>query len=117
MEGFSEVLHNEVAPLGIKVTIVEPGAFRTDWGGTSMRLVDVHPDYTDTVGRVHDYRRQVDGLQPGDPARAAAVLLDVVAAEEPRIHGQRLVELPGPGPSALVRLVREPSRVQGPEAD
>ena len=86
VEGFSEVLHKEVAPLGIKVTIVEPGAFRTDWGGASMRLAEVHPDYADTVGRVHDYRRQVDGLQPGDPARAAAVLLDVIAAEEPPLR-------------------------------
>jgi NAD(P)-dependent dehydrogenase (short-subunit alcohol dehydrogenase family) len=86
VEGFSEVLHNEVAPLGIKVTIVEPGAFRTDWGGASMRLAPVHPDYAGTVGRVHDYRREVDGLQPGDPARAAAVLLDVVAAEEPPLR-------------------------------
>jgi NAD(P)-dependent dehydrogenase (short-subunit alcohol dehydrogenase family) len=86
VEGFSEVLHNEVAPLGIKVTIVEPGAFRTEWGGASMRLAEVHPDYAATVGRVHDYRRQVDGLQPGDPARAAQVLLDVVAAEKPPLR-------------------------------
>jgi NAD(P)-dependent dehydrogenase (short-subunit alcohol dehydrogenase family) len=86
VEGFSEVLHNEVAPLGIKVTIVEPGAFRTDWGGTSMRLAEVQPDYADTVGRVHDYRRQIDGLQPGDPVRAARVLLDVVAAEQPPLR-------------------------------
>ena len=86
VEGFSEVLHNEVAPLGIKVTIVEPGAFRTEWGGASMRLASVHPDYAATVGRVHDYRRQVDGLQPGDPARAAQVLLDVVADEEPPLR-------------------------------
>src|SRR3954451_4890249 len=86
VEGFSEVLHNEVAPLGIKVTIVEPGAFRTDWGGASMRLAEVHPDYADTVGRVHDYRRQVDGLQPGDPARAAQVLLDVVASDDPPVR-------------------------------
>jgi NAD(P)-dependent dehydrogenase (short-subunit alcohol dehydrogenase family) len=86
VEGFSEVLHAEVAPLGIKVTIVEPGAFRTDWGGASMRLADVHPDYEATVGRVHDYRRQAEGRQPGDPARAARVLLDVVAAEEPPLR-------------------------------
>ena len=86
VEGFSEVLNAEVTPLGIKVTIVEPGAFRTDWGGASMRLADVHPDYADTVGRVHDYRRQVDGRQPGDPERAARVLLDVVASEDPPLR-------------------------------
>ena len=71
------MLRSEVAPLGIKVTIVEPGAFRTDWGGASMRLADVHPDYAATVGRVHDYRRQVDGLLYR--ARAAQVLLNIVA--------------------------------------
>jgi NAD(P)-dependent dehydrogenase (short-subunit alcohol dehydrogenase family) len=86
VEGFSEALHAEVAPLGIKVTIVEPGAFRTDWGGASMQLAEVGPDYAATVGRVHDYRRQVDGRQPGDPARAAQVLLDVVAAQEPPLR-------------------------------
>jgi NAD(P)-dependent dehydrogenase (short-subunit alcohol dehydrogenase family) len=86
VEAFSEVLHAEVAPLGIAVTIVEPGAFRTDWGGASMQLAEVAPDYAATVGRVHAYRRQVDGRQPGDPARAAQVLLDVVAAEEPPLR-------------------------------
>ena len=83
VEGFSEVLFSEVAPLGIKVTIVEPGAFRTDWGGGSMRLAEVAPDYAATVGRMHAYRRSVDGSQPGDPARAARVLLDVAAMDEP----------------------------------
>jgi NAD(P)-dependent dehydrogenase (short-subunit alcohol dehydrogenase family) len=108
VEGFSEVLHSEVAPLGIKVTIVEPGAFRTDWGGASMHLAEVGPDYAATVGRVHDYRRQVDGLQPGDPARAARVLLDVVAAEKPPL---RL--LLG---SDAVRLAEQSSRARQREA-
>ena len=83
VEGFSEVLSSEVAPLGITVTIVEPGAFRTDWGGTSMRLADVAPDYAATVGRMHSYRRSVDGQQPGDPVRAARVLVDVAAMDSP----------------------------------
>src|SRR2546426_5224266 len=52
VEGFSEVLNNEVKPLGIKVTIVEPGAFRTDWGGSSMTLHQVGQDYESTVGRI-----------------------------------------------------------------
>src|SRR3954451_9331392 len=86
VEAFSEVLHSEVSPLGIKVTIVEPGAFRTDWGGASMRLAEVGPDYAGTVGRVHEFRRSVDGRQPGDPARAACVRLDVLAVEEPPLR-------------------------------
>jgi NAD(P)-dependent dehydrogenase (short-subunit alcohol dehydrogenase family) len=49
VEGFSEVLNNEVKPLGIKVTIIEPGAFRTDWAGSSMEIPPVGPDYEETV--------------------------------------------------------------------
>src|SRR4051794_15560277 len=63
VEGFSEVLNNEVRPLGIKVTIIEPGAFRTDWGGSSMRLAPVGDDYAQTVGAINDYRRAADGRQ------------------------------------------------------
>ena len=85
VEGFSEVLHAEVAPLGIRVTIVEPGAFRTGWGA-SMRLAEVGDDYSGTVGRVHEHRRLIDGRQPGDPVRAAQVLRDVVAAEQPPLR-------------------------------
>ncbi|MEV1206556.1 SDR family NAD(P)-dependent oxidoreductase, partial [Microbispora rosea] len=70
VEGFSEVLNSEVRPLGITVVIVEPGGFRTDWGGSSMRIPPVGPDYEQTVGRVNAYRREVDGAQPGDPRRA-----------------------------------------------
>ena len=85
VEGFSEVLQAEVAPLGIRVTIVEPGAFRTGWG-TSMRLAEVGEDYSATVGRVHERRRQTDGRQPGDPARAAQVLREVVASQQPPLR-------------------------------
>ena len=67
VEGFSEVLANEVRPLGIKVTIVEPGAFRTDWGGSSMHILPVSEDYEPTVGEMNHYRRAVDGQQPGRP--------------------------------------------------
>ncbi|MET7748891.1 SDR family NAD(P)-dependent oxidoreductase [Micromonospora sp. NPDC005367] len=83
VEGFSEVLANETAPFGVKVIIVEPGAFRTDWQGTSMRLHDVGADYQDSVGRMHRLRRETDGAQPGDPARAAAVIVDIVGHEAP----------------------------------
>ncbi len=86
VEGFSEVLHSEVAPFGVRVTIAEPGAFRTDWGGSSMTIAPVLPDYEQTVGRINAYRGEVDGRQPGDPARAARVLLDVVDLEEPPLR-------------------------------
>src|SRR5258706_1837974 len=77
VEGFSEVLANEVAPFGVKVIIVEPGAFRTDWQGSSMELHPVGPDYEQTVGALNQYRRDNNGNQPGDPARAAQIIIDV----------------------------------------
>lgn len=86
VEGFSEVLNAEVAPLGIRVTIVEPGPFRTDWGGSSMRLHPVGPDYEGTVGRMNAFRRETDGTWPGDPARAARILVDLVGDPEPPLR-------------------------------
>lgn len=86
VEGFSEVLHNEVAPLGIKVTIVEPGGFRTDWGGSSMTIPAVGPDYADTVGRLNDFRRASAGQQPGDPVRAASVIVGIAGSADPPLR-------------------------------
>lgn len=83
VEGFSEVLANEVRPFGVKVLIVEPGAFRTDWQGSSMRLPAVGADYESTVGEINRYRRDNDGTQPGDPARAAKVIIDVIESDDP----------------------------------
>ena len=83
VEGFSEVLANETAPFGLKVVIVEPGAFRTDWQGSSMRLHAVGADYEETVGAINRYRQENDGIQPGDPVRAAKVIIDVVGSDDP----------------------------------
>jgi NAD(P)-dependent dehydrogenase (short-subunit alcohol dehydrogenase family) len=82
VEGFSEVLAAEVKPFGVRVLIVEPGAFRTDWQGSSMQRSSVGPDYEATVGAMNRYREDADGTQAGDPARAARVIMDVVAAED-----------------------------------
>ncbi|WP_432941660.1 oxidoreductase [Kribbella sp. CA-253562] len=86
VEGFSEVLNNEVKPFGVKVTIVEPGAFRTDWGGSSMTIPPVGPDYESTVGAINTYRRDNDGKQPGDPAKAARAIVEVVALDNPPLR-------------------------------
>ncbi|GAA3043473.1 SDR family NAD(P)-dependent oxidoreductase [Kitasatospora albolonga] len=83
VEGFSEVLAAEVAPFGLAVVIVEPGAFRTDWQGSSMELHAVGEDYRETVGAMNAYRAANDGTQPGDPDRAARVILDVVGRPDP----------------------------------
>jgi len=86
VEGFSEVLHNEVSPLGIKVTIVEPGAFRTDWAGSSMTVAPVGPDYEQTVGAMNRRRTGFDRSAPGDPERAAQAILDVVDLDRPPLR-------------------------------
>ncbi|WP_410785473.1 oxidoreductase [Kribbella sp. C-35] len=86
VEGFSEVLNNEVRPFGVKVTIVEPGGFRTDWGGSSMQLAEVHPDYESTVGEMHRRRLETDGKQPGDPAKAAQAILEIVDLDNPPLR-------------------------------
>ncbi|HET6740917.1 MAG TPA: oxidoreductase [Kribbella sp.] len=86
VEGFSEVLNNEVKPFGVKVTIIEPGAFRTDWGGSSMTLHPVGADYESTVGQINRYRVETDGTQPGDPAKAAQAIIGVVATDEPPLR-------------------------------
>ncbi|MEO8095227.1 MAG: oxidoreductase [Pseudolysinimonas sp.] len=83
VEGFSEVLANEAGPFGVRVIIVEPGAFRTDWQGSSMRLHPVGDDYDGTVGEINRYRAQNNGTQPGDPARAATVIRHAVDSANP----------------------------------
>ena len=72
VEGFSEVLAKELGPLGIKVTIVEPGGFRTDFAGSSTTLREGRPEYDATVGAAIRFQRDYNGKQPGDPAKAAA---------------------------------------------
>jgi NAD(P)-dependent dehydrogenase (short-subunit alcohol dehydrogenase family) len=83
VEGFSEVLANEVKPFGVRVIIIEPGAFRTDWQGSSMRLHQVGPDYDQSVGEINRWREQTSGTQPGDPARAARIIVEAVRLEDP----------------------------------
>jgi NAD(P)-dependent dehydrogenase (short-subunit alcohol dehydrogenase family) len=102
VEGFSEVLANEVKPFGVKVIIVEPGAFRTDWQGSSMQLHNVGADYEPTVGESHRMRQRTDGEQPGDPARAARIILDIVGLDDPP---RRL--LLGAGAVAMARAASE----------
>jgi NAD(P)-dependent dehydrogenase (short-subunit alcohol dehydrogenase family) len=83
VEGFSETLAREVAPLGIKVTTIEPGAFRTDFNASSLRETLPSADYVSTVGRVEDFFHQVAGREPGDPAKAAQAIIAIVNMEHP----------------------------------
>ncbi len=85
VEGFSEVLSREVAPLGIKVTLIEPGGFRTDWGGSSMSYTEPSEDYRSTVQFVLDYHNQA-GNEPGDPAKAAQAIITIVNEANPPLR-------------------------------
>lgn len=84
VDGFSESLSKEVAPLGIKVTIISPSGFRTDWAGrsanTSKIVID---DYAATAGANRDSIRDYSGNQPGDPMRAAQAIMKVVDSPNP----------------------------------
>ncbi|MBD2900631.1 3-phenylpropionate-dihydrodiol/cinnamic acid-dihydrodiol dehydrogenase [Actinomadura sp. RB99] len=82
LEGLTEALAGEVAPFGIKVMIVEPGAFRTSFAGGGLLMADEMPEYADTVGRVRKGLPDSDGKQPGDPAKAAAAILTALDAED-----------------------------------
>ncbi|WP_059045965.1 oxidoreductase [Paenibacillus rubinfantis] len=86
VEGFSEVLAKEVAPLGIKVTIIEPGGFRTDWAGASMSHIEPREEYRDTVGLMLERVRQSSGKQKGDPTKAAQAIIAIVAEKNPPLR-------------------------------
>jgi NAD(P)-dependent dehydrogenase (short-subunit alcohol dehydrogenase family) len=87
VEGFSEALAGEVAHLGIKVTIVEPAPFRTRFlSGESAKWARPIDDYDASVGQVRRTLEQMDGKQPGDPARAARAIIQAVEAEDPPLR-------------------------------
>ncbi len=87
LEGLSEALAKEVASLGIKVTIVEPGAFRTDFNGRSLSTPDqLIDDYAATSGEFLKWIQEMDGKQPGDPDKAAEAMIQAVESENPPLR-------------------------------
>ncbi|RSU50410.1 oxidoreductase [Sphingomonas sp. S-NIH.Pt15_0812] len=87
VEGWSDALAAEVGPLGLHVTCVEPGPFRTDWAGRSLRQTPVRIDaYQATVGQRMESTRSVSGRQAGDPERAAAAIISLAEEAEPPRH-------------------------------
>jgi NAD(P)-dependent dehydrogenase (short-subunit alcohol dehydrogenase family) len=84
VNGFSEALQKEVAPLGIKVIIVQPSGFRTDWAGRSANEAESKiEDYRETAGANQASIRGYSGNQPGDPVRAAKAMIAAVESENP----------------------------------
>jgi NAD(P)-dependent dehydrogenase (short-subunit alcohol dehydrogenase family) len=87
VEGLSEALAAEVAPLGIHVTIVEPGPFRTDFLGRSGIVAKQRiADYDQTAAKARAYRDDQTGKQPGDPVRAVHAMMQVVDSPNPPLH-------------------------------
>jgi NAD(P)-dependent dehydrogenase (short-subunit alcohol dehydrogenase family) len=86
LSGFAEALSREVSPLGILVTSVEPGGFRTDWSGPSMSYAPVVEGYEQTVGFVTQFLKGDSFVPMGDPDKAANVLIDLAEHPEPPVH-------------------------------
>ncbi|WP_214402118.1 SDR family oxidoreductase [Pseudonocardia lacus] len=85
LEGLSQSLAQEVAGFGVRVTLIEPGGFATDWAGASARHSDPLPDYAELHEQVQKARRERIGT-PGDPTASASAVLAVVDADEPPLR-------------------------------
>jgi NAD(P)-dependent dehydrogenase (short-subunit alcohol dehydrogenase family) len=86
LEGMSEGLAAEVAPFGIKVTMIEPGPFRTDFAGRSPARAEPSADYADVLDASREQFRALHGTQPGDPQRAARAVVAVADLPDPPLR-------------------------------
>ncbi|MDQ4141291.1 MAG: oxidoreductase [Bacteroidota bacterium] len=86
LSGFTEALAQEIAPLGIRVTSVEPGGFRTDWAGDSMTYAPPVEGYEATVGARESYFKSGNFIPVGDPDKAAQVMVELAGHPEPPVH-------------------------------
>ena len=87
LEGLSESLAAEVRPLGLKVTIVQPGPFRTDFISRSLERASASiPDYEPSSGKFRRFLETMNGRQPGDPAKAADAIISAVESENPPLR-------------------------------
>jgi short-subunit dehydrogenase len=87
IEGFSESLAQDVSTFGIKVTIIEPGPFRTDFTGQSAHIPPVHTDYIDSpAANVREYVKNMHTKQPGDPVKAANIIIHIAELKDPPLR-------------------------------
>jgi NAD(P)-dependent dehydrogenase (short-subunit alcohol dehydrogenase family) len=86
IDGFSRVLAAETAPFGVQVIVVEPSGFRTDWAGSSMIIRDIPEEYAQTVGAINRRVRQNPDGPPGDPERAAGILVQIAKRRDIPYH-------------------------------
>lgn len=107
LSGFSEALAGEVAPLGIKVTSVEPGGFRTDWAGNSMSYAPRIEGYEKTVDNRADFFASGSFIPMGDPVKAAHIMIELTEHPEPPVH-----LLLGSEAAALLKLADEKRKTE-----
>lgn len=111
LEGLLETLGKEVAHLGVHVTAVAPGSFRTDWAGRSMiRTERSIPDYDEVMDPIREHRLAASGNQLGNPERAAEAILKIIDAPKPPAHlllGSDALRLVTGGRAALDRDIAE----------
>jgi hypothetical protein len=107
-EAARQAIATFVAPLGIKITIVEPGGFRTDFAGSSTELSETHPEYDSTVGATARFQRNYNRKQPGDTKKAAQAIVQLTQERNPPL---RL--LLGSDAYAAVEKNRPPDRAIG----
>jgi short-subunit dehydrogenase len=87
LEGFSEALSRETSHLGIKVMIVEPGPFRTDWAGSSMIFTASETaDYSETSGATKQRLQTISGNQPGDTMKGVQLIMEAALSENPPLR-------------------------------
>ncbi len=86
VDGFSRVLAVETAPFGVRVIVVEPSGFATDWAGSSMTVHEIGADYEQTIGEMHRRMRASSAGAAGDPKRAAEIIVRTVARDHVPSH-------------------------------
>lgn len=108
--GFSTVLAQEVAPLGIQVTVLEPGGMRTDWAGQSMTIPPISEPYEQTVGKFAEFLRAYTGNEPSDPRKVATLILSLAERKDAPLRlliGPDAVEYAGKAAEALAEADRK----------
>ena len=83
VEGMSEALAGEVAPFNIKVSLIEPGGFRTNFAGSALSMAPPMKEYDESLAKIREMYRTIDGRQPGDPEKAVTAMIDLVDHPHP----------------------------------
>ena len=86
VEGLSEALAGEVETFGIKITLIEPGAFRTEFANRSLVVAPYHPDYQQALATTREYYETIGGRQPGDPVLAAKAMIELADHPNPPLR-------------------------------